>query len=212
MAAHTAPPSGKTPVDWKQYAADARDLFLATSCAGPLAMGMWGLAWRHWLTEVITAQDQFARRWTSLVVEPGARAKTFDQMRQDFKGYMVAIAGIPERAVLGYLERLSQCAGPSEGPPSSDTAFREEAADFTEAAADLYAEIEKVSESRPASGGTWREPAHAVQAHAVPAHPAPAHAAQAHTPPDPLGSLREKLDALRKAQAKLRPGRAPSAS
>jgi hypothetical protein len=128
-------------------------------------------------------------------------------MRQDFKGYMVEIAGIPERAMLGYLERLSQCAGTSEGPPSPESAFGEEAADFTEAAADLYFEIEKVSESRPASGGTWREPAHTVQAPAAPAHPASAHAA-----PDPLGSLREKLDALRKAQAKLRPGTAPSAS
>lgn len=205
MATHAAAPSGKTPVDWKQYAADARDLFLATSCAGPLAMGMWGLAWRDWLTAVITAQDQFARRWTSLVVDPGARAKTFDQMRQDFKGYMVEIAGIPERAMLGYLERLSQCAGPSGGPPSPESAFGEEAADFTEAAADLFFEIEKVSEPRPASGGTWREPAHTVQA--APAHPASAHAA-----PDPLASLREKLDALRKAQAKLRAGTAPSAS
>lgn len=212
MATHPPAPSGKTPVDWKQYAADARDLFLAISNAGPLAMRMWGLAWRDWMTAVITAQDHFARRWTSLVVEPGSRAKTFDQMRQDFKQYLVDIAGIPERAVLEYLQRLSECVGPSEGFPSPESTFQHEAADFTEAAADMYAELEKASASRPTSGGTWREPAPPAPAHTSQAYATPTPAAPTHASADPLTSLREKLDALRTAQAKLRAGTAPSAS
>jgi len=210
MATHPAAPSGRTSVDWKQYAADARDLFLAASNAGPLAMRMWGLAWRDWMTAVITAQDHFARRWTSLVVEPGSRAKTFDQMRQDFKQYVVDIAGIPERAVLEYLQRLSECVGPSEGPASPESTFRHEAADFTAAAAELYAELQKASASRPTSGGTWKEPA--PPGYPAPAHATPTHAAPTHAPADALTSLGEKLDALLTAQAKLGAGTAPPAS
>jgi len=211
MASLPAVPSGRTPVDWKQYASDARDLFLVTSNAGPLAMRMWGLAWRDWMTAVITAQDHFASRWTSLVVEPGSRAKTFDQMRQDFKQYLVAIAGIPERAVLEYLQRLSECAGPTGEPPSPESTFRDEADDFAEAAADVYAQLKKVNASRPASGA-GPDPAHAGQIPPVPTHTAQAHAAQAPAAPDPLGDLGHKLDALLKARAKLRAGTAPSAS
>ena len=193
MATHPAAPSGKTSVDWKQYAADARDLFLASSCAGPLAMRMWGLACRDWMTAVITAQDHFARRWTSLVVEPGSRAKTFDQMRQDFKQYMVDIAGIPERSVLGYLERLAECTGsPAEEAHAPDVTVTAAAADFTDAAADVYAAFEKISGSPHVYGGTWS--AHATGS------------------PDPLAALREKLLALHKAQEKLTPRSASSAS
>jgi len=215
MATPPAVPSGRTPVDWKQYASDARDLFLATSNAGPLAMRMWGLAYRDWMTAVITAQDHFARRWTSLVVEPGSRAKTFDQMRQDFKQYLVDIAGIPERAVLEYLQRLSECVGPSEGPASPESTFRHEAADFTAAAAEVYAELQKASASRSTSAGTWREPVPPVQpapAHTTQAHATPAHEAPTHAPADPLISLGEKFDALLGAQAKLHPGTPPRAS
>ncbi len=214
MVTHPAAPSGRTSVDWKQYAADARDLFLTTSNAGPLAMRMWGLAWRDWMTAVITAQDHFARRWTSLVVEPGSRAKTFDQMRQDFKQYLVDIAGIPERAVLEYLQRLSECVGPSEGP-SPESTFRHEAADFTAAAAEVYAELQKASASRPTSGGTWKDPAppvHLTPPHTTQAPATPAHAASSHAPADPLSSLGEKFEGLLKAQAKLGTGTAPSAS
>lgn len=194
MATPPAVPSGRTPVDWKQYASDARDLFLATSNAGPLAMRMWGLAYRDWMTAVITAQDQFASRWTSLVVEPGSRAKTFDQMRQDFKQYLVAIAGIPERAVLEYLQRLSECAGPTGEPPSPESTFRDEADDFTLAAADTVVALRK------------------VQIPPVPAHTAQAHPAHAHAAPDPLGDLSQKLEALIRAQAKLHAGTPPRAS
>ena len=215
MATPPAVPSGRTSVDWKQYAADARDLFLVTSNAGPLAMRMWGLAWRDWMTAVITAQDHFARRWTSLVVEPGVRAKTFDQMRQDLKQYMVSIAGIPEHAVLEYLQRLSECVGPSEGPASPESTFRHEAADFMAAAAEVYAELQKASASRPTYGGTWKDPTppvHPAPAHTTPAQATPAHAAPPHAPADPLISLGEKFDTLRAAQAKLGAGTAPSAS
>jgi hypothetical protein len=210
MATPPAVPSGRTSVDWKQYAADARDLFLVTSNAGPLAMRMWGLAWRDWMTAVITAQDHFASRWTSLVVEPGARAKTFDQMRQDLKQYMVSIAGIPEHAVLEYLQRLSECVGPSEGPASPESTFRHEAADFMAAAAEVYAELQKASASRPTYGGTWKDPTPPV--HPAPAQATPAQATPAHAPADPLTSLGEKFDTLRAAQAKLGAGTAPSAS
>jgi hypothetical protein len=192
MAAHTGAPSDKTRVDWGKYAADARDLFLATSSAAPLAMRMWGVAWCDWMTAVVKTQDQLARRFTSLVVDPGSRAKTFDQMRQDFKQYMVDIAGIPERSVLGYLERLAECTGsPAEEAPAPDATVTAAAADFIDAAADVYAALEKISGSPHVYGGTWS--AHATRS------------------PDPLAALREKLLALHKAQEKLTPRSASSA-
>jgi hypothetical protein len=123
---------------------------------------------------------------------------------------LVDIAGIPERAVLEYLQRLSECVGPSEGPASPESTFRHEAADFTAAAAELYAELQKASASRPTSGGTWKEPA--PPGYPAPAHATPAHAAPTHAPADPLIPLGEKLDALLKTQAKLGAGTAPPAS
>jgi hypothetical protein len=131
-------------------------------------------------------------------------------MRQDLKQYMVSIAGIPEHAVLEYLQRLSECVGPSEGPASPESTFRHEAADFMAAAAEVYAELQKASASRPTYGGTWKDPTPPVQP--APAHATPAQATPAHAPADPLISLGEKFDTLRAAQAKLHAGTSPRAS
>lgn len=161
-------PSDKAVVDWKRYAEDARALFLATSGAVPTAMRVWTVAWCEWMTSAAETQGQLARRWNSIVRDPGRGATVLNEMRQDVKDYLVGVAGIPERAVLEFLSSVSESAGSggsggsAVGPdhaaePPPDDAFLDAVDNVVATMTDLFNRIETVSEVWAAKGGsaTW---------------------------------------------------------
>ncbi len=187
MATESDPPPDKKGVDWGKYAEDARDFFLATSSAGPTAMRVWTTALCEWATSAAETHDELMRKWTSIIRDPGRGGTVLDQMRNDVKQYLVDIAGIPERSVLKFLEKMSEIAGsPGKGASTPDQAFVQAADDVLAAAAEALNQFETTSESRAprGSGGTWAAAA-----------------------ADPLATLREKMSALSAAGANLRPNR-----
>ena len=176
--------SGKMGVDWPKYAEDARNLLLIASQAGPTAMRVWTSGWGEWATSVARTYDQLARGWTRIIQDPSRGGEVLDQMREDAKQYLVDIGGIPERAVLEFVQAMEGIAGSSgTGVGSADQAFVEAADNFTEAAAEALNRLETAIESRPAQRGR---------------------AAQAAGAPDPLVELRERVSRLNAARARLR--------
>jgi hypothetical protein len=197
--ADSQPTSKKTDIDWKRYAEDALSLFLATSGAIPTAMRVWTTGWSDWVKSAAETQDQLARRWTSLIRDPGQGGAVLNEMREDVKQYIVEVAGIPERSVLEFLTSVSESAGSSATPsapaapgkvgrPSPDGSFDQAIDEFVATATDVLSQLQLTSEllGKPASGGTSTAPA-----------------------PDYLASLQQRLDALAAAGDKLK--RKPSA-
>ena len=183
MATESDPPPDKKGVDWGKYAEDARDLFLATSSAGPTAMRVWTTAWCEWATSAAKTHDELVRKWTSIIRDPSRGGTVLNNMREDVKQYLVDIAGIPERSVLEFLEKMSEVAGsPGKGASTPDHAFVEAADDVLAAAAEALNQFETTNEFRTlrGSGGTWAGAAAALTA------------------------LREKMSALSAAGTKLR--------
>ena len=152
------PPSNKR-VDWAGYAEDVRNLLLATSHAAPTAMRVWTSAWCEWATSAATIHEQLARRWNEIIEEPGRGEAVLDQMRKDFKDYLLGVGGIPERAVLQFAQAME--ASVKKGVPSPIQAFAKAAEEAIEAAVEGLNLIETTLEfqQRPATRGKPMAPA-----------------------------------------------------
>ena len=185
------PTSKKTDVDWKLYAEDALSLFLTTSGAAPTAMRVWTTGWADWMKSVAKTQDQLARRWNSIIRDPGSGGAVLNEMREDVKQYLVEVAAIPERSVLEFLTRVQESAGSPATPvtrgkaaqPSPDEAFGQAIDEFVATAADALSQFQLTNElqTKISSGGTSSAPA-----------------------PDHLETLRKQLAALAAARDKFR--------
>jgi hypothetical protein len=175
----TASPSKQIP--WEQYVRDARDLFVATSTAGPAAMQAWTSAWCGWATSAAKTHDQLARRWTDIIEDPSRGAEILDKMREDFKQYLVEIGTIPERAVLEFLQTMGERGVIGSDMRSLNDAFVRAADEAEIALSDAYSAI---AGSR-----------------------APSAAAAAFDPAGKLTEAQAKLTALKNARQRL--GKAP---
>lgn len=163
--ADSGPTSKKTDIDWKQYAEDALSLFLATSGAVPTAMRVWTTGWSDWMISAAKTQDQLARRWNSIIRDPGRGRAVLNEMREDVKQYFVEVAGIPERSVLEFLVSVSESGSPATlgtpatqgkvAQPSQDEAFAQAVDEFVAFAADSLSQIQ----AKTASGGSSTAPA-----------------------------------------------------
>jgi len=181
--------SKATDINWEQYAKDARSLFLATSAALPTAMRVWTTGWCDWVKSAAETHDQLARRWNSIIQDPGHGGAVLDEMRNDIKQYIVYVAGIPERSVLEFLTSVSESAGSSatpsvpatQGKASPSAAFKQAIDNFVKAAEDTVVQFQSASES---------------QATPSPGKPAGSY-------PDHLAPLRKQLKALAAARDKL---------
>ena len=163
------PTSKKPDIDWKQYADDARALFLATSGAVPTAIRVWTTAWCDWMKSAAQTQDQLARRWNSIVREPGRGGDVLKEMREDVKQYLVEVVAIPERSVLEFLTSVQESAGSPATPatpgkaakPSPDDDFEKAMDKFVRAAADTLSQFKMTSvlQAKAPGVGTSAAPA-----------------------------------------------------
>jgi len=175
-------PQGNTGVDWAKYAEDARNLLLATSHAGPTAMRVWTAAWCDWMTSAAGIQEQLALRWNEIIQEPGRGAAVIDQMRKDFKDYLLAVGGIPERAVLDFAKAMEASVG--KGVPSPNQAFVEAAKAAIEATVEGFNLLETTLEYQRTTKGSTR-------------------AAAAAGIKDPSAAVRETISRMRAAGERL---------
>ena len=147
-------PSASKPVDWANYARDAREFLLTVSHVGPTAARVWTNAWCSWAISAADFQKQMARQWTEIIREPGLGMDTLEKMRQDHKTYLAKIAGIPELAVLEFAESMEETAGsPGKDVPRPDQAAFVKAAESFEAVAmevanEVMAQIESEAQSK----------------------------------------------------------------
>jgi hypothetical protein len=116
---------------WSQYAHDARGLLMTLLYAGPTATRVWTTAWYEYAKLSAENQQQMAGRWNEIIKEPGRGIEILDQMRQDYKQYLVTAGGIPERAIQDFVEDMSSV------PGTEDAAPPEPAVDFAETAGKL---------------------------------------------------------------------------
>jgi len=185
----SAGPPAKIPIDWKQYAEDARDLLIATSSAGPAAMRVWATAWLEWATCAARAHEQMALRWTDIVRDPGRGGNVLNKMREDFKEYLLKVGAIPERAVLEFLVGVTAAATPPESgasgaggrvPDAASGEFVAAADRFMTHATDAFNRLATAEESRRRARG-----------------------ASAAAALDPVADLQRQLSGLRNAHLKL---------
>jgi hypothetical protein len=186
--------SGKR-IPWEKYVADARDLFLATATAGPAALQVWTTAWCDWAKSAAKTHDQLARRWNQIIDDPGQGATILDQMRQDWKEYLIGIAGIPERATLDFLQTMAERGNIGTEVKSLNNAFVAAADDALTAIMDAYSQVAAAVEGQPAApagleAGKYKAPGGA------PAAPAPLSA-------DQLAELRKRMARLKLTNARL---------
>jgi hypothetical protein len=176
----------KSPIDWAAYAEDVRNLLLATCSAGPTAMRVWTTAWFEWATFAAKTHEQMALGWSDIIREPGRGGDVLNKMREDFKQYLLQVGGIPERAVLEFLEGVSATASPP-GPDAgaADGAvggFVTAADEFVTQATDALNQVATAAESdkRAARG-----------------------AASSAAAQDPVAQLGKQISRLRDAQTRL---------
>ncbi len=151
MTPETPTAAGNT-VNWAAYAEDARNFVLATSHAMPTAMRVWTSAWCEWATSAAAVHEQLARRWNEIVEEPGRGEAVLNQMRSDYKDYLLAVGGIPERKVLEFAQAMEATA--KKGVPSAARAFAKAAEEAIAATVEGLNLIETTleSQSRPTRG------------------------------------------------------------
>ena len=195
MIAETKAGSGTPGIPWEKYVADARALFLATAGAGPAAMQAWTTAWCSWAMSVARTNGQLARRWNSIIEDPSQGATVLDLMRGDYKQYLLEIGGIPERAVLEFLQAMSESTGGMRADVrSANEEFVAAAEEVATAVTDAFSQIAETSEAQAAATGK-PEPTTTYKAGLT---PAPAAAA-----PVQLVELQQKLSRLKTARARL---------
>jgi hypothetical protein len=151
MASGNAPPAD-TRIGWDDYVRDARDLYLAVSAAGPAAMLAWATAWSSWATSAAKTQAQLARGWSRIVENPGQGATVLDQLREDYKRYLIEMGTIPERAVLDFLQAVSESARPEKGPSPPVTNFVNAADAVETALGDAHSRLAKIVEDAGVTG------------------------------------------------------------
>jgi hypothetical protein len=195
MIADTKASSGPPGIPWEKYVADARALFLATSSAGPAAMQAWTTAWCSWAMSVARTNHQLARRWNSIIEDPGQGATVLDLMRGDYKQYLLEIGGIPERAVLEFLQAMSESTGGMRADVrSANEEFVAAAEEVATAVTDAFSQIAATSEAQAAATGKPEPTTKYITVRA----PAPAAAA-----PVQLVELQQKLARLKTARTRL---------
>lgn len=182
MASTPAGPSSEQ--YWSQYAHDARDLLTTLLQAGSSALRVWTSAWCDYATSAAKNQQQMARRWNEIIQEPGRGMAVLDQMRQDYKQYLVDVGGIPERAILDFLVEVSSV--PVGKRTSLDQRFVDAASAATDALAEALNALEVARESLPA---------------AAPAQPKAPPGGRAD---EKLAEVRQRMADLREAHERLR--------
>jgi hypothetical protein len=192
MVPDTEAGSGSKRIPWENYVADARDLFLATSSAGPVAMQVWTTAWCNWATSAAKTHDQLARRWNSIIQDPSQGATVLDKMREDVKQYILEIGGIPEHAVLEFLQTMTERGSIGAEVRSADKAFVDTADDVVIALTDAFIQVAAASEAPGAARGE------AAMTTGIPGPAATPAAA-----PDPLARARQELSRLKTARTRL---------
>ena len=170
-------------VDWATYAKDARDFLLATSHAGPTAARVWTAAWCEWATSAATMHEQMALRWNAVIKDPARGPAMLDEMRKNFKDYLLVVGGIPERAVLSFTVAMEASVGTPKDVPSPKQAFLKEAQDTIGEIMEGLNLLERTRESQPA---------------------ARSRTVQTAGPDDPGAALRDKISRLHAALARLR--------
>lgn len=173
-------PPGNTGVDWAKYAEDARNLLLATSHAGPTAMRVWTAAWCQWATSAARIQEHLALQWNEIIQEPGRGTAVIDQMRKDFRDYLLFVGGIPERAVLDFAKAMEGSV--AKGVPSPDQAFVQAAEAAIEATVEGFNLLETTLEAQRTTKGS-RAAAAGIK--------------------DPSAAVREKISRMRAAGERL---------
>ncbi|MGH7418502.1 MAG: hypothetical protein ACREKB_12070, partial [Candidatus Rokuibacteriota bacterium] len=188
-------------IPWENYVQDARNLFLAASSAGPVAMQVWTTAWCTWAMSAAKTNEQLARRWNSIIEDPSRGATVLDLMRADYKQYLLEIGGIPERAVLEFLQTMSESkGGRGDAARSASEAFVADAEEVVTAVTDAFSQIAATCEAQAAATGK------SAPGYRSGLTPAPAAAA-----PVQLAQLQEKLSSLKTARTRLGRGFEPPA-
>jgi len=140
-------PSDQKQINWEDYVRDARDLHMAVASAIPAATSAWTTAWAQWLACAAKTHEQMAGGWAGLVRNPSRGGAVLDKMREDFKQYLLETAAIPERAVLEFLEKVSEGARGSERTaPPADEPLDRAIHDVIAAATDVMRDIETAGE------------------------------------------------------------------
>lgn len=185
MGLNAEPGPSIKPIPWEKYVADVRALYLATAGAGPAAMQTWTKAWCEWMQSAAKTHDQIARGWNRIIEDPGQGPALLDQMREDVKQYILELGGIPERAVVEFLQAVSERRGPMGAVRSAPEAFVAAADAVVTAAADAFNQVAQMTEAPPTTKGRPTRPPAA---------------------PDPLAELRQRMTHLQNARTRLGSG------